>query len=160
VRLPAEEAAAVSGASVRPTAAALDARVQPPGAAEEVSALSGQPRVAEEEASGAAVARPPEAAGVALDAVAEPQRAEAAEELPDVAVQRPEAAAEVRQDEQARQPAAERPSAAPPCGHREGHPLPWLVRRQSVRSAHATLLSRTASPSKQSWRAAGCGGLS
>jgi hypothetical protein len=156
VRLPAEEAAA--GALVQPPEAVLDARVQPSGAAE-VSALSGRPRVAEEEALGVGVAQLPEAAGVALDAVAEPQRVEAAEGLPDVA-QRPEAAAEVRQDEQARQPAAERPSAAPPCGHREGHPLPWLVRRQSVRSAHATLLSRTASPSKQSWRAAGCGGLS
>jgi len=121
VRLPAEEAAA--GALVQPPEAVLDARVQPSGAAE-VSALSGRPRVAEEEALGVGVAQLPEAAGVALDAVAEPQRAEAAEELPDVAVQRPEAAAEVRQDEQARQPAAERPSAAPPCGHREGHPLP------------------------------------
>jgi len=155
VRLPAEEAAA--GALVQPPEAVLDARVQPSGAAE-VSALSGRPRVAEEEALGVGVAQLPEAAGVALDAVAEPQRVEAAEGLPDVAVQRPEAAA-VRQDEQGPRP-AERPSAAPPCGHREGHPLPWLVRRQSVRSAHATLLSRTASPSKQSWRAAGCGGLS
>ena len=44
------------------------------------------------EASGAMVALPPEAAGVALDAVAEPQRAEAAEGLLDVPVQRPGAA--------------------------------------------------------------------
>ena len=78
VRLPAEEAAA-----------GLDALVQPPA---EASALSEQPPVAVAEASGAMVALPPEAAGVALDAVAEPQRAEAAEGLLDVPVQRPGAA--------------------------------------------------------------------
>ena len=78
VRLPAEEAAAASGA-----------KVQPPGAAGAESAPSARQPGAAEVASDAEVAQPPEAAGVALDAVAEPQQAVAAEGLLDVEVQRP-----------------------------------------------------------------------
>jgi hypothetical protein len=139
VRLPAEEAVGV-----------LDARVQPPGAA---SVLWGQPRAAEAEAHGAGMARP---LGAALDAVTEPRRAAA---LPDVQVQRPGVAEQPARALAVPQPAAERPSA-PPSWHLEGHLLPWLAPRQSVRSARATRRSRTASLSKQSWRAAGCEGLS
>ena len=73
-RLPVEEAAAAS-----------DAKVQPPGGggggvgAFGAAAGGGGGGVGREEAL------PPEAAGVALDAVAEPQQAVAAEGLPDVA---------------------------------------------------------------------------
>ena len=82
-RLPVEEAAAAS-----------DAKVQPPGAAEAESAPSARQPGAAEVASDAEEAQPPEAAGVALDAVAEPQQAVAAEGLPDAEVQRPGVAAE------------------------------------------------------------------
>jgi hypothetical protein len=171
------KAAAVAESSVRlvawapqarpPAEEASDVKVQPLGAAEvlpgplaqqraeaEAVPLARQP-VAAEVAPDARV-QPPEASGAALDAVAEPQRA-AAEGLPDVQVQPPGVAGEPAPS--ARQPVAERPSA-PPSSRPEGHPLPWLAPRQSVRSAHAMRRSRTASPSKQSWRAAGCEALS
>jgi hypothetical protein len=143
-RLPAEEAS--------------DAKVQPQEAAEVLPGPLAQQRGEAEVALDERV-QPPEAPGVALVAVTEPQQAVAAEGLPDVQVQPPGVAEEPAPS--ARQPVAERPSAAPPSSWRqEGHPLPWLAPRQSVRSAHAMRRSRTASPSKQSWRAAGCEGLS
>ena len=164
----------VAASSVRPVAWAPQARLP----AEEASDAKAQPQEAAEvlpgplaqqraEAEAVPLARQPVAAEVApdakvlrpeaaLDAVAEPQRA-AAEGLPDVQVQPPGVAGEPAPS--ARQPVAERPSA-PPSSRLEGHPLPWLAPRQSVRSAHAMRRSRTASPSKQSWRAAGCEGLS
>jgi len=147
---PAEAVAARSGATVQPRVEAgvsPGPSVQPPAAAEvEEAASDEQARPREAAVSDAAGVQPPEAAEVALDVVAEPQRAEAAEGLPDVPEQRPGAAA---QEPAALPPVAEHPSALP-SGHREGHPLPWLARRQSVRSAPAKPLSRTASPSKQS----------
>jgi hypothetical protein len=145
--LPAEVVAAASGA-----------KVPPPGEAE--AALS-VPQPGEAAAvSGAAVVLPPEAAGVALDAVAEPQQAGAAAVRLDAEVLRPGVAAAAEQPvPSARRPAAEHPSAAP-SWRLEGHPLPWLAPRRAVRSAHAMRRSRTASPSKRLWRAAGCEGLS
>ena len=128
--------------------------MQPPGVAMEAAVLSGQPR--EVEAHGAGMARPLGAAGEALAAVTEPQRAAAG--LPDVQVQRPGVAEQPARALAVPQP-AERP-LAPPSWHLEGHLLPWLAPRQSVRSARAMRRSRTASLSKQSWRAAGCEGLS
>ena len=100
-RLPVEEAAAASGA-----------KVQPPGAAEAESAPSARQPGAAEVASDAEEAQPPEAAGVALDAVAEPQQAVAAEGLLDAEVQRPGVAEEPVPS--VRQPAAAHPSAALP----------------------------------------------
>ena len=152
-RLPAEEA---SDAKVQPQAAAEvlpGPLAQQRGEAEAVP--SARQPVAAEVAPDERV-QPPEASGVALVAVTEPQRA-AAEGLLDVRVQPPEVTEEPAPS--ARQPVAERPSA-PPSSRLEGHPLPWLAPRQSVRSAHAMRRSRTASPSKQSWRAAGCEALS
>ncbi|MEH2559656.1 hypothetical protein V1286_007185 [Bradyrhizobium algeriense] len=154
----AAEVASASGAKVRPPGAA-EAESGPsarqPGAEAEASAAEAQPLEAEEAVSGVG-ARPPEAAGVASGAVAEPQQAGAAALL-DAEVLRPGAVEEPAPS--ARQPAAERPSAAPwVC--RRGRPLPWLAPRRAVRSAHAMRRSRAASPSRQSWRAAGCGGLS
>jgi hypothetical protein len=103
--------------------------------------------------------RPPVGAGAALDAVAGPQRAEAAAEPDAVAVQRPGVAEEGLPDAEVRQPAAEHPSAVRPSW-RPGGLLPWLAPRRAVRSARAKRRSRAASPSRQSWRAAGCEGLS
>jgi hypothetical protein len=145
-RLPVEEAAAASGA-----------KVQPPGVAGAESAPSARQPGAAEVASDAEEAQPPEAAGVALDAVAEPQQAVAAEGLLDVEVRRPGVAEELVPS--VRQPAAAHPSAALPSW-RPGRLLPWLAPRRAVRSAHAMRRSRVASPSRQSWRAAGCEGLS
>jgi hypothetical protein len=158
-RLPAEEAAVASGAKVQPPGAAEvlpEPSARQPAVAEEVSAPSGQPPAEEAAVSGAEV-QPPEAAGAALDAVAEPQQAVAAVALLDAEVPRPGVAEE--QAPSARQPAAERPSAAPwVC--RRGQPLPWLAPRRAVRSAHAMRRSRAVSPSRQSWQAAECVGLS
>jgi hypothetical protein len=161
--LPAEEVAAGSGAKVRPPEAA-EAESAPSvrqlGAAEAESAPSVRRPGAAAEAQGAAVEQPPEAAGVALDAVAEPQQAGAAAARLDAEVLRPGvgAAAEQRVPS-VRRPAAGHPSA-PPSWRLEGHPLPWLAPRRAVRSAHGMRRSRTASPSKRLWRAAGCEGLS
>ena len=144
---------------VEVAAAASGARVQPPGEAEAVSAASARRPVEAEVASDAEEAQPPEAAGVALDAVAEPQRAVAAGEPDAVAAQLPEVAAEGLRDAEVRRPEAGHPSA-PPSWRPEDHPLPWLAPLRAVRSAHAMRRSRAASPSEQSWRAAGCEGLS
>jgi hypothetical protein len=171
-------------------AGASGAKVQPPGAAvAEVSAPSVRPRVAVAEvwapsvrlrevageapapsvrrrgaaAEGLSV-RPPAVAeegpggrgqlpGAALDAAAEPQPAVAAEELPDAEVPQPAVPVPL-----ARQLAG-RPSV-PPSWRLGDRLLPWLAPRRSVRSAHTMRRSRVASPSKRSWRAAGCEGLS
>jgi len=161
VRLPAEEAAAVWGAKVQPQEAAEvlpGPSAQQPVAAEEarvVSAAEAQPREAAEAASDAEEARQPVAAAGALDVVAEPQRAGVAAAVPDAEVPQP-GVAEVPAPS-VRQPAA-RPSAPP--SWRPGGPRPWLARRRLERSAQAMRRSRVASPSRQSWRAAGCEGLS
>jgi hypothetical protein len=125
---------------------------------EVASAVEAQPPVAAEAASGAGVVLPPEAAGAALDVVAEPQQAVAAEGLPDVEAPRPGVVEQPERAPSGRLPAAEHPSAPPSCC--PGGPLPWLAPRRSVRSARAMRRSRAASPSRQSWRAAGCEGLS
>ena len=171
-RLPAEGAASALGAKEPPPGAAevlpgpwgrrqeaagalpgLSARQPAAGAAEVGSAAEAQPQEGAEAASGAEV-QPREAA---LDAVAEPQQAGAGAALLDAEVPRPGVAEEPAPS--ARQPAAERPSAAPwVC--RPVQPLPWLAPRQAVRSAHAMRRSRTGSPSRQTWRAAGCEGFS
>jgi hypothetical protein len=137
-RLPAEEAVAASGA-----------KVQPPGAAEVESAPSVQQPGEAAAASGAGVVLPPEVAGVALDAVAEPQQAEAAEVPLDAEVLRPGVVEAEQPAPSARRPAAGHPSA-PPSWRPGGHPLPWLAPRRAVRSAHAMRRSRAASPSRQS----------
>jgi hypothetical protein len=157
-RLPAEEVAAGLGAKVQPPGVA-EAESGPlarqPEEAEVVSAAEAQPPEGAAEAASGAGVQPPEAAGVALDVVAEPQRAGVAAAVPD---------AEVPQPGEAEVPApsvrqrAERPSVLP--SWRPGDPRPWLARRQVERSAHAMRRSRVASPSRQSWRAAGCEGLS
>jgi len=147
-RLPAEEAAVASGA-----------KVQPQEAAEAESVPSAQRPGEAAAVSGAGVVLPPEAAGVALDAAAEPQQAVAAEGRLDAEVPRPGVVEVEQPAPSARQPAAGHPSAAP-WACRPGRPLPWLAPRQWARSAHAMRRSRAASPSRQSWRAAGCEGLS
>lgn len=155
-RLPAEGVAAASGVKVQPQEAAEaepGAKVPPQEAAEvEPAASAQQPGAAA--ASGAVEVLPPEVAGVALDAVAEPQQAVVAAEPDAVAAQRPGVVAP-----SARQPAAGHPSAARPSWRPGGH-LPWLAPRRAARTAHAMRRSRTASPSKRSWRAAGCEDLS
>jgi hypothetical protein len=154
-RLPVEEAAGASGA-----------KVQPPGVAGAESAPSARQPGAAEVASDAEEAQPPEAAGVAWDAEAEPQQAVAAAEPDAVAAQLPGVAAEGLPDAEAQQPVARpdpsvrRPVAVPPSWRPEGHPRPWLAPRRAARSAHAMQRSRAASPSKRSWRAAGCEALS
>ena len=151
-RLPAEEA---SDAKAQPQEAA---EVLPGPLAQQRGEAEAVPSARQPVAAEVALderVQPPEAPGVALVAVTEPQQAVAG--LPDAQVQPPGVAEEPAPS--ARQPVAERPSA-PPSSRLEGHPLPWLAPRQSVRSAHAMRRSRTASPSKQSWRAAGCEGLS
>jgi hypothetical protein len=164
VRLPAEEAAVVWGAKVQPQEAAEvlpGPSAQQPVAAEEarvVSAAEAQPREAAEAASDAEEARQPVAAAGALDAVAEPQQAVVAAEPDAVAAQLPGVAAEGLPDGEVPQQEAGHPSA--PLSWRPGGPRPWLARRQVERSAHAMRSSRVVSPSRQSWRAAGCEGLS
>jgi hypothetical protein len=151
-RLPA--GAAAPGVKVQPQEAAeADAKVRPQVAAQaESAAWALQPGEAAA-VSGVGVVLLPE---VALDAVAEPQQAVAAAEPDAVAVQRPG----VEQPApSARQRAAVHPSAARPSW-RPGGLLPWLAPRRAVRSAHAMRRSRAASPSRQSWRAAGCEDLS
>jgi hypothetical protein len=147
-RRPAEEAAASSGA-----------KVQPQEAAEAESAPSAQQPGEAAAVSGAGVVLPPEVAGVAPGAVAVPQQAVAAEARLDAEVLRPGVVEVEQPAPSARQPAAGHPSAAPPSW-RPGGPLPWLAPRRAVRSAHAMWKSRAVSPSGQSWRAAGCEGLS
>ena len=146
----------MSGAKVQPPGVA-EAESEPsarqPGEAEVVSAAGAQPPEGAAGAASGAGVQPPEAAEVALDVVAELQQAAA---VPDAEVPQP-AVAEVPAPS-VRQPAAERPSALP--SWRPGDPRPWLVRRQVARSAQAMRRSRVASPSRQSWRAAGCEGLS
>jgi len=154
--------------SAEEAAAVPDAKVQPPGAAEVlpgpsarqpvaaqeagvVSDAEAQPQEVAEAVSGAAAGLQPAAAGVARDAAAEPQQVEAAEERPDAEAQQPV----VRPD-----PSVRRPVAAPPSWRPEDHPHPWLAPRRAARSAHAMQRSRAASPSKRSWRAAGCEALS
>ena len=164
-RLPVEEAAVAWGAKAQPQEAAEVLPVpsaQQPVAAEEargVSAAEAQPREAAEAASDAWEAQPLEAAGVALDAVAEPQQAVAAAEPDAVAAQLPGVAAEGRLDGWGQQPEVGHPSV-PPSWRPEDHPHPWLALRRAARSAHAMRRSRAASPSKRSWRAAGCEALS
>jgi hypothetical protein len=151
VLLPAEGVAAASGA-----------KVQPPGAAEAESALLVRQLAAAEVPSGAGVVPQPAAAAVALDAVAEPRRAVAAAAAArlDAEVQRPGVGVAAEPAPSVRRPAAGHPSA-PPSWRLEGqHLRPWLAPRPAVRSAHGMRRSRTASPSRQSWRAAGCEGLS
>ena len=137
-RLPAEEAAAASGA-----------KVQPQGAAEAESAPSVQQPGEAAAVSGVGVVLPPEAVGAALDAVAEPQQAVAAEVPLDAEVLRPGVVEVEQPAPSVRQPAAGHPSA-PPSWRLGGHPLPWLAPRRAVRSAHAMRRSRAASPSRQS----------
>jgi hypothetical protein len=113
-RRPVAEAAAASGA-----------KVQPPGVAAVGSAPSARRPVAAEVALDAEEAQPPEAAGAALDAVAEPQRV--AGERDAVAAQLPAVAAEGLSDGSVQQPEAGHPSA-PPSWRPEDHPHPWLAR--------------------------------
>jgi hypothetical protein len=162
-------AAAGVAQSVRPVASAPQARlpvgaaavasgakVQPPGVAEAERAASARQPGAAEVASDAEEAQPPEAA---LDAVAEPQQAVAAAEPDAAAAQLPGVAAEELPDEQVQQPEAGHPSATP-SWRRGRRYLPWLAPRRAARSAHAMQRSRAESPSRRSWRAAGCEGLS
>jgi hypothetical protein len=153
-----EVAAVASGAQAQPRAAAEEWPVpsaRPPGVAEVVSGARG---------------RRPEAAMAERDAAVQPQAVVAAVE-PDVEAERPPVeVAEARLDaeeplpaEGRQAPSARLPAAgcrAPPsvllstC--RAGQILPSPAPRQAGRSAHALRKSRTASPSKQWWRAAGC----
>jgi hypothetical protein len=163
-RRPAEGVAAASGAKVQPQEAESAASAQQPGEAAAASGAGVVLQPGEAAVSGAGVELLPE---VALDAVAEPQQAvaepdavaepqQAVAELDAVAARRPG----VEQPApSARQRAAGHPSAARPSG-RPGGLLPCLVPRRAVRSAHAMRRSRAASPSRQSWRAAGCEDLS
>lgn len=163
-RLPAEEAAVAWDAKVQPQEAVEVLPVpsaQQPVAAEEargVSAAEAQPREAAEAVLGAG-AQQPAAVGVVLDAAAEPQQAEAAAELLDAEVLRPGAGVAEEPEASARRLAAEHPSGLP-SWRRGGRYLPWLAPRRAARSAHEMQRSRAASPSKRSWRAARCEGLS
>lgn len=155
--LPAEEVAAASGAKAQPWAAV------------EVLPV---PSVRQPEAGVAELAvpvQPPEAA-VAGSGVAEPRRAEVAAARPDAAGRQRGEEAVARPDVEALQPAAEAraPSVLPPA---VAHPSaavglpwpchrPWLAPRQAERTAHAMRRPRTASPSRQLWRAAKCGAWS
>jgi hypothetical protein len=160
--LPAEGEAAVSGAKVQPPGAAeseSEPLARQPGEAEVASdAEEAQPPEGAEAVSGAAAELQPAVAAAEPDAVAGQLPGVAAEGLPDAEEVRRPGAAEARAPS-ARQPAGH-PSAAPLSWRLEGRPLPWLAPRRAVRSAHAMRRSRTASPSRQSWRAAGCEGLS
>ena len=98
MRLPAEEAAAASGA-----------KVQPQEAAEAESVPSAQQPGEAAAVSGAGVVLPPEVAGAALDAAAEPQQAVAAEGRLDAEVPRPGVVEAEQPAPSARQPAAAHP---------------------------------------------------
>jgi hypothetical protein len=150
---PAEEVAAVSGAKVRPRAAAEVLpvpSVRPPGVAEAVES--------------AVPVQPPEAAVPGLDA-AEQRPAEAAAVQPDgeaarlpAAVQRGVGEPQPEEAQRARVPSVRQRAAAPPfaAAGLASCRLPWLAPRQAVRSAHAMRRSRVVSPSRRSWRAARC----
>jgi hypothetical protein len=99
--------------------------------------------------SGAAVVRPRVAAGAERDAVAEPLPAVGAAEPSDAEAQR----RVVRRDA-----AAPRPARLP-SSPREARP-PWLAPRRAAQVAHAKRRWPTVLPSRQSWQAAGCEGLS
>jgi hypothetical protein len=162
VRLPAEEAAVVWGAKAQPQEAAgvlPGPSARQPEAAEEVGAVSAAEAQPREAASDAEEVPPPEAAGVVSDAAAEPQQVAAAAEPDAVAAQLPGVAAGGLSDGQVQRPEAGHPSA-PPSWRPEDHPRPGLAPRRAERSAHAMRRSRAASPSRRSWRAAGCEDLS
>jgi len=167
---PAEAAGVACGRAAQPSevAARSDATVQPPegaGAASDASAGPQQAVVAEPDAvQQPAVAEAVRDAGVALRPEAAARGAEGLRPEAAVAVRgaevvpRPEAAAAgALLVLWARQPAAERPSAAVPfvC-----LPLPWPGPRRGARSAHGMRRSRAALPSEQLWQAARCEGLS
>jgi hypothetical protein len=141
-------------------ASASGAKVRPPGAAAVVSAEEEQPQEAAEVVASGAGVQPPAAAGVASDAAAEPQQAGAAAALLDAEVLQPGVEERPARVPSVRQPAVGHPSAPPWACPGLPRPFPWLAPRQAVRSAHAMRRSRAASPSRQSWRAAGCEGLS
>jgi hypothetical protein len=159
--LPAEEVAGASDATVQPRAVAAvrpGPSAQRPGAAEVEEAVSG------------AQAQPP-AAVAGQDA--EPRQAEVAAVQPGAAEeQQPGVVAAAQQDVEERQPAAVARRAPSVLPRAAAHPSaaaglppwpcrrPWLAPRQAERSAHAMRRSRTASPSRQLWRAAGCGAWS
>lgn len=165
VQRPVEAAGAASDARVRPRAAAevrlvvsarqpgaaeagvLAAGAQPPEVAESGEEAVQPPEVAEA-VPGAGAVQPRAEAEAARDAVAVLQRAAA---LPDARGLRP--AAE-------RQASDRRPAAGRPSWRRGGRPRPCPARPRVARSAHAMRKSRTALPSRQSWRAAGCEGVS
>jgi hypothetical protein len=151
VQRPVEAAVAASDAKVRPRVAA---EAQPVASAR-------QPGVAEEAAVSGAEARLPEvAAGPGAEVV---QPREAAEAVRDGAAElRPAGVAEEPLDAEVLRPAECRASAVAgrPSSRREGHLLPWLAPRRAARSAPAKRRSRTALPSRQLWRAAGCEALS
>jgi hypothetical protein len=129
----------------------------------EVSGAQVQPQAAAGPASDVVVGPPRAVAAEAWDAAAALPQGAVAEARPDAEVPQPAAA-----ERRARAPSVRRLAAAPPsaaAGLPAGRPwvgrrLPWLAPRRSARPAHAMRRSRTASPSKQSWRAAECGGLS
>jgi hypothetical protein len=125
-----------------------------------VSAEEEQPQEAAEVVASGAGVQPPAAAGVASDAAAEPQQAGAAAALLDAEVLQPGVEERPARVPSVRQPAVGHPSAPPWACPGLPRPFPWLAPRQAVRSAHAMRRSRAASPSRQSWRAAGCEGLS
>ena len=112
---------------LRPAEGAVEAsgaQVQPQEAAEAESAPSVQRLGAAAGVESGVGVQPPEVAGAALDAAAEPQQA-VAEALPDAEVLRPGAVE--RPEPSARRPAAGHPSA-PPSWRLEGqHPRPWLA---------------------------------
>jgi len=116
-----------------------------------VSAARAQPPEVAEPVSGAEAVQLREAAEAGQDVAAEPQPAGVAEERPDAEVLPPEAE---------RRASARRPVAGRPSSRREGRLLPWPAPRRVARSAPAMRKSRTALPSRQSWRAAGCEALS
>jgi hypothetical protein len=157
----AEEVAGASDATVQPRAVAAvrpGPSAQRPGAAEVEEAVSG------------AQAQPP-AAVAGQDA--EPRQAEVAAARPGAAEeQQPGVVAAAQRDVEERQRAAVARRAPSVLPRAAAHPSaaaglppwpcrrPWLAPRQAERSAHAMRRSRTASPSRRLWRAAGCGGLS
>jgi hypothetical protein len=164
--LPPAEAACGRAAQPLEVAARSGATVQPPegaGAASDASAEPQQVVAAEPDAVPQPAAAVVRDAGVALRPEAAARGAEGLRPEAAVAVRgaevvpRPEEAAGALLVLWARQPAAERPSAAVPfvC-----LPLPWPGPRRGARSAHGMRRSRAALPSGQLWQAARCGGLS